>query len=100
MVCDLFVAPCAPSTYSLGKERVLARLGWAGVIGYACGFFEPVASHLPHLLFLDEGLLGQTPSRSQSCSRLSRSNSNHMSCIGCHTYVHRLLDTSMPRSPP
>jgi hypothetical protein len=37
----------APSTYSLGKERVLARLGWAGVIGYASGFFEPAGSHLP-----------------------------------------------------
>jgi hypothetical protein len=30
----------APSTYSFGKERVLARLGWAGVIGYASGFFR------------------------------------------------------------
>jgi hypothetical protein len=52
----------APSTYSLGKERVLARLGWAGVIGYACGFFEPAALHLPASLFpRNEGLLGQTP---------------------------------------
>jgi hypothetical protein len=30
----------APSTYSLGKERVLARLGRAGVIGYAACFFR------------------------------------------------------------
>jgi hypothetical protein len=28
----------APSMYSFGKERVLARLGWAGVIGYTSGF--------------------------------------------------------------
>ncbi len=41
----------APSTFSLGKELVLARLGWAGVIGYACGFFEPAALHLPASLF-------------------------------------------------
>jgi hypothetical protein len=61
--CDLFVAPCALN-YSLGKDRVLARLGWAGVIGYACGFFEPAASHLPASPFpRDEGLLGQTPRR-------------------------------------
>jgi hypothetical protein len=29
-----------------------ARLGRAGVIGYACGGFEPPASHLRHLLCL------------------------------------------------
>jgi hypothetical protein len=53
----------APSTYSLGKEHVLARLGRAGVIGYASGFFQPVASHLPASPFPgNEGLLGQTPS--------------------------------------
>jgi hypothetical protein len=41
----------------------LARLGWAGVIGYASGFFEPAASHLPASPFhRNEGLLGQTPS--------------------------------------
>src|SRR5687768_1213281 len=50
----------APSTYSLGKERVLARLGRAGVIGYASGVFEPAASHLPASPFpRNEGLLGQ-----------------------------------------
>jgi hypothetical protein len=53
----------APSTYSHGKERVLARLGWAGVIGYASNFFEPAALHLPASRFpRNEGLLGQTPS--------------------------------------
>jgi hypothetical protein len=53
----------APSTYSLGKERVLARLGRAGVIGHASGFFAPAASHLPAAPFpRNEGLLGQTPS--------------------------------------
>jgi hypothetical protein len=47
------------STYSRGKERVLARLGRAGVIGYACGVFEPAASHLPASpLPRNEGLLG------------------------------------------
>src|SRR5687767_8073981 len=60
--CDLFVAPCALN-YSLGKERVLARLGRAGVIGYASGFLEPAASHLPASRFpRNEALLGQTPS--------------------------------------
>jgi hypothetical protein len=40
----------------------LARLGRAGVIGYASGFFEPTASHLPASSFpRNEGLLGQTP---------------------------------------
>src|SRR5688572_19251318 len=58
------LGPKKSSTYSLGKERVLARLGWEGVIGYASGFFEPAASHLPASLFpRNEGLLGQTPSR-------------------------------------
>jgi hypothetical protein len=33
----------APSTYRHGKERVLARLGWAGVIGYASGCFSAAA---------------------------------------------------------
>jgi hypothetical protein len=50
------------STYSLGKERVLARLGWAGVLAYASSFFEPAASHLPASPFpRNEGLLGQAP---------------------------------------
>jgi len=41
----------------------LARLGRAGVIGYASGFFEPAASHLPASPFpRNEGLLGQAPS--------------------------------------
>jgi|SRR5687767_7932815 hypothetical protein len=53
----------APSTYSLGKERVLAPLGWAGVTGHASGFFEPATSHLPTSPFpCNEGLLRQTPS--------------------------------------
>jgi hypothetical protein len=52
----------APSTYSFGKERVLARLGWAGVIDYASGFFKPAASHQPASPFpRNEGLLGQAP---------------------------------------
>src|SRR5688500_13039670 len=60
--CDLFVAPCALNVFP-GKERVLARLGRAGVIGYASGFFEPAASHLPASpLPRTEGLLGQAPS--------------------------------------
>jgi hypothetical protein len=42
----------APSTYSLGKERVLARLGRAGVIGYASGFFEPAPRICRHLVSL------------------------------------------------
>jgi hypothetical protein len=51
-----------PQRIPFGKERVLARLGWAGVIGYASGFFEPTVSHLPASPFLrNEGLLGQTP---------------------------------------
>jgi hypothetical protein len=42
----------------------LARLGWAGVIGYASGFLEPAASHLPASRFpRNEGLLGQTLGR-------------------------------------
>jgi hypothetical protein len=41
------LGPKRSSTYSLGKERVLARLGWAGVIGYASSLFTPAASHLP-----------------------------------------------------
>jgi hypothetical protein len=68
----------APSTYSLGKERVhwVKRLSWqvqggkvrqrlgrADVIGYASGFFEPGASRLPASPFPDnEGLLGQPSS--------------------------------------
>jgi hypothetical protein len=40
-----------------------ARLGRAGVIGYASGFFDPAASHLPADPFpRNEGLLGQTRS--------------------------------------
>jgi hypothetical protein len=54
----------APSTYSLGKERVSARLGRAGVIGYASDFSAPAASHLPASPFpRNEGILGQTPRR-------------------------------------
>jgi len=76
--CDLFVAPCALN-YSLGKERVLARLGWAGVIGYASGVFESAASHLPASPFLatkdswDRFLAGVEPpgSGSISCALLS-----------------------------
>jgi hypothetical protein len=72
----------APSTYSLWNERVprakrlswqawgrrvRQRLGWAGVIGYASGFFEPAASHLPAPPSpRNEGLLRQTPSRFRS----------------------------------
>jgi hypothetical protein len=53
------LGPKKSSTYSLGKERVLARLGWAGVIGYASSCFEPAASHLPvSRLSRNEGLLG------------------------------------------
>jgi hypothetical protein len=45
----------------------LARLGRAGVIGYASGFFEPAASHLPASRFpRNEGLLGQTPRKPSS----------------------------------
>jgi hypothetical protein len=62
------LGPKSP-TYSLGKERVLARLGWAGVISYASGFFEPAALHLPTLpLPRNEGLLGQTPRRQEGCA--------------------------------
>ena len=61
------LGPKKSSTYSLGKERVLARLGWAGVIEYASGFFKPAASHLPASPSpRNEGLLGQTPSRVHS----------------------------------
>jgi hypothetical protein len=65
------------STYSLWNERVprakrlswqawgrrvRQRLGWAGVIGYASGFFGPAASHLPASRSpRNEGSLGQTP---------------------------------------
>jgi hypothetical protein len=41
------LGPKQSSTYSIGKERALARLGRAGVIGHASDFFEPAASHLP-----------------------------------------------------
>jgi hypothetical protein len=49
------LGPKKYSTHSLWKEGVLlrrelsrtARLGRAGVTGYAPGFFEPAASHLP-----------------------------------------------------
>ena len=54
----------------LGRRRdgrVRQRLGWVGVLGYASGFFEPVASHLPASPSpRNEGLLGQAPSRSAS----------------------------------
>jgi hypothetical protein len=43
--------PKTSSTYSLGSERVLARLGRAGVIAYASDFSEPAASHPPASLF-------------------------------------------------
>src|SRR6476620_6882204 len=56
------LGPKKSSTYSLGKERVLACLGLAGAIGYACGFFEPAALHLPASPSpRNEGLLGQAP---------------------------------------
>src|SRR5687768_8164186 len=59
--CDLFVAPSALNVFPR-EGACLARLGWAGVIGYACGFFEPAASHLPASPFpRNEGLLEQTP---------------------------------------
>jgi hypothetical protein len=34
------LGPKKSSTYSLGKERVLARLGRAGAIGYGLRFFR------------------------------------------------------------
>ena len=41
------------STYSLGKERVLARLGWVGVISCASGVFSSLRPCIcRHLLFL------------------------------------------------
>jgi hypothetical protein len=56
------LGPKKSSTYSLGKERVLARSRWAGVIGYASGFFEHEASNLPASPFpRNEALLGQAP---------------------------------------
>jgi hypothetical protein len=35
------------STYPLGKERVLARLGWVGEKKYACGLVDDCFEH-PH----------------------------------------------------
>ena len=59
--------------YSLGKERVLARLGGVGVIGYASGVFGPAALHLPAPPFpRNEGLLGQIPTPHYSGSRSGR----------------------------
>jgi hypothetical protein len=42
----------APSTYSFGKERVLARFGLAGVIRQRLRFFEPTARICRHILSL------------------------------------------------
>ena len=44
----------ASSTYPHGKERVLARLGWAGADGYASGACVAcglVVRHFEHPLF-------------------------------------------------
>ncbi len=47
------LGPKKSSTYSLGKERVLARLGRVGVvISYACGFSHPGLASARHLFFL------------------------------------------------
>jgi hypothetical protein len=63
------------STYSLGKERVLARLGWAGVIATPPGFFELAASHPSASPFpRNEGLLGQS----------LRSSTDHLQCFSAN----------------
>jgi hypothetical protein len=68
-----------PQRIPSGRKCVLARLGWAGVIGYASGVFESAASHLPASPFLatkdswDRFLAGVEPpgSGSISCALLS-----------------------------
>ena len=52
----------APSTYSLGEERVLARFGRAGVIGYAACFFRACGLASASISFASRRMMTRTGS--------------------------------------